>query len=122
MRRLLLLLVFAGCGPPAAEPKWHVAGNALRAPDGRAAILRGVNLGSQKNMPYLGWATEDDYRRVRGDFGMNAIRFSPEGGVVWMKLQGDGAKFAFTVRDQGPAIPEQDRAPPLPRHPHSQHR
>jgi endoglycosylceramidase len=76
MRAVMMLFLVAGCSaPPQAPPKWHVSGNALRAPDGRAAIFRGVNLGSQKNMPYLGWATEDDYRRVRTDFGMNAIRF-----------------------------------------------
>ena len=30
------------------EARWHVADDFLRAPDGRAVILRGVNLGSQK--------------------------------------------------------------------------
>jgi signal transduction histidine kinase len=31
---------------------------------------------------------------------MNAIRFSPEGGVVWIKLRDEGNAFRLTVRDQ----------------------
>jgi len=40
---------------------------------------------------------------------MNAIRFSPEGGVVWIKLRGEGGSFRLTVRDQGPSVPVEDR-------------
>ncbi len=40
---------------------------------------------------------------------MNAIRFSPEGGVVWIRLRSDDGSFRLTVRDQGPSIPPEDR-------------
>jgi signal transduction histidine kinase len=40
---------------------------------------------------------------------MNAIRFSPEGGVVWVRLRSDQDSFRFTVRDQGPSVPIEDR-------------
>ena len=40
---------------------------------------------------------------------MNAIRFSPEGGVVWIKLREDSGAFRLTVRDQGPSVPIEDR-------------
>ena len=40
---------------------------------------------------------------------MNAIRFSPEGGVVWVKLKGEGGSFRLTIRDQGPSVPVEDR-------------
>jgi signal transduction histidine kinase len=40
---------------------------------------------------------------------MNAIRFSPEGGVVWIKLRDEGNAFRLTVRDQGPSVPVEDR-------------
>jgi signal transduction histidine kinase len=40
---------------------------------------------------------------------MNAIRFSPEGGVIWIKLRNDDTSFRLTVRDQGPSIPMEDR-------------
>lgn len=40
---------------------------------------------------------------------MNAIRFSPEGGVVWIKLREDAGHFRLTIRDQGPSVPIEDR-------------
>ncbi|MGZ3699829.1 MAG: sensor histidine kinase, partial [Bdellovibrionota bacterium] len=39
---------------------------------------------------------------------MNAIRFSPEGGVVWIRLRPDNGAFRLTVRDQGPSVPAED--------------
>ncbi|MCM2278558.1 MAG: HAMP domain-containing histidine kinase [Oligoflexia bacterium] len=40
---------------------------------------------------------------------MNAIRFSPEGGVVWIRLRSEREAFRLTVRDQGPNVPSEDR-------------
>ena len=40
---------------------------------------------------------------------MNAIRFSPEGGVIWIRLKQDEESFRLTVRDQGPSISLEDR-------------
>jgi two-component system OmpR family sensor kinase len=40
---------------------------------------------------------------------MNAIRFSPEGGVIWIRLREEDGAFRLTVRDQGPSIPLEDR-------------
>ncbi|MEK6705582.1 MAG: HAMP domain-containing sensor histidine kinase [Bdellovibrionota bacterium] len=40
---------------------------------------------------------------------MNAIRFSPEGGIVWLKLRENGGSFRFSVRDQGPNVILEDR-------------
>ncbi|MEO7164816.1 MAG: HAMP domain-containing sensor histidine kinase [Bdellovibrionia bacterium] len=40
---------------------------------------------------------------------MNAIRFSPEGGVVWIRLKDEGDSFRLIVRDQGPGIDLEDR-------------
>ena len=76
MRALFVGLVIAVAGCSARAPGFYVDGGFLRAPDGRAAILRGMNLsGTQKNAPYLDDKSEGDYARIRDDWGMNAIRF-----------------------------------------------
>ncbi len=72
--RTLALIVLAGCAKD-APPSWHVGNGALRAPDGRAVILRGANLGDQKNAPYLDTKTATDYQNLRDVWSMNAIRF-----------------------------------------------
>ncbi len=88
MRALLgLVLAVVGCN---AAPGWHVDRGFLRAPDGRAVILRGVNLsGAQKNAPYLDDKVEADYDRVRGDWGMNAIRFV----MTWSAVEPDQGRY-----------------------------
>jgi signal transduction histidine kinase len=40
---------------------------------------------------------------------MNAIRFSPEGGVVWIRLREEDGAFRLTVRDQGPSLSREDQ-------------
>lgn len=77
----LLVTGLAGCssetapGPAPAYP-FHVAGGFLRDGDGRALLLRGLNLaGGHKQAPYLDFQQPPDYQRVRDPWGMNAIRF-----------------------------------------------
>ena len=54
---------------------WRVSRRALRASDGRALLLRGVNLASaHKKPPYFGFHGEADFHRIRNDWGMNALR------------------------------------------------
>jgi endoglycosylceramidase len=70
----LFLVLAAACGK--SPPAWHVRAHFLRALDGRAAILRGANISdAQKSAPYLDSKQPADYRRLRDDWGMNAIRF-----------------------------------------------
>jgi endoglycosylceramidase len=78
----------AGGAPDAATDAgpgtWHVAGGFVRAPDGRAAILRGVNLaGAHKQAPYFGFQQPPDYARVRQEWGMNTIRFL----IIWAAIE-----------------------------------
>ena len=56
------------------------------------------------------WVDPVRFEEVVTNLGMNAIRFSPEGGIVWVKLRDESGALVLTVRDQGPALPEQDRA------------
>jgi signal transduction histidine kinase len=37
------------------------------------------------------------------------MRFSPEGGVVWITLKSADGYIVLSVRDQGPSLPESDR-------------
>jgi endoglycosylceramidase len=69
----------------------------LRAPDGRAAILRGVNVsGAQKNAPYLDDKTPDDYARIRREWGMNAIRFL----MTWAAIEPDEGRYDDAYLDR----------------------
>ncbi|HSN28053.1 MAG TPA: cellulase family glycosylhydrolase, partial [Kofleriaceae bacterium] len=74
-RSIVCFVALSAC-TSSAPPHWHVDGDALRDPDGRAVILRGMNVsGTQKSAPYLDGKTAADYARIRTDWGMNGIRF-----------------------------------------------
>ena len=55
------------------------------------------------------WVDPVRMEEVINNLVMNAIRFSPEGGVVWIRLRKEDESFRLTVRDQGPSIPLEDR-------------
>jgi len=58
----------------------------------------------------VAWVDPVRFEEVITNLGMNAIRFSPEGGVVWIKLRSADGGIILSVRDQGPSLPEADRA------------
>ncbi|MBX3192755.1 MAG: cellulase family glycosylhydrolase [Labilithrix sp.] len=114
MRALLLGCVvgcaglFGGCSstsedpvPPAEKPPrpttWHVDGNAIRDPNGRTVILRGVNLaGAHKVKPYLSSFGPDEYTRIRKEWGMNVLRFL----VSWTALEPTRGTFDDAYLDE----------------------
>jgi endoglycosylceramidase len=101
---LVALTGAVGCGgedTAAADPPgpdgWHVARGFLRAPDGRAAILRGVNLaGSHKSAPYFGFHQAEDFARVRQDWGMGAIRFL----ILWAAIEPQEGQYDDSYLDE----------------------
>jgi endoglycosylceramidase len=97
--RWFLALALVGCGDNAApeDPRWHVRDGFLRMPDGRAAILRGVNLsGTQKHAPYIDDKTYEDYARVRTAWGFNAIRFV----MTWSAIEPTKGTYDDAYLDQ----------------------
>jgi endoglycosylceramidase len=74
--RWLALLLLAACTTTPPPGNWRVEDDFLRAPDGRVAILRGVNVsGDQKVAPYIDGKSFADYARIHDDWGFDSIRF-----------------------------------------------
>lgn len=69
----------------------------------------GVTLHVDAPEHFKAWVDPVRMEEVVNNLIMNAIRFSPEGGVVWIRLRGEGGAFRLTVRDQGPSVPVEDR-------------
>ena len=57
-----------------------------------------------ERIEYLG--NELMLRHVWDNLIGNAIKFSPQGGLITIRLHQQGTQFLFTVEDQGPGIPE----------------
>ncbi len=78
----------------------------------RLAVLAqegGVKLHLDSLPELIAWVDPVRLEEVATNLVTNAIRLSPEGGVVWIKLREEGDSFRLTVRDQGPSIPIEDR-------------
>ncbi len=69
----------------------------------------GMSLNIEAPDSLVTWVDPIRWEELITNLVMNAIRFSPEGGVVWVKLRPEGGGFRLTVRDQGPSVPEVDR-------------
>jgi len=92
-----LLVLVAACSQAPAAPSWHVRDGALRDVDGRAAILRGLNVsGAQKMAPYLDDKQPADYQRIRDAWGMNAIRFV----MTWSAVEPSEGSYDDAYLDQ----------------------
>ena len=76
MRWPALVIFAAACTTTPPPGDWRVEDEFLRAPDGRVAILRGVNeSGDQKVAPYIDGKSYADYARIRQAWGFDSIRF-----------------------------------------------
>lgn len=69
----------------------------------------GVKMQLDTDSPLLAWVDPVRMEEVISNLVMNGIRFSPEGGVIWIRLRKEKEALRLTVRDQGPSIPLEDR-------------
>jgi signal transduction histidine kinase len=79
---------------------------------GRLAVIAleaGVKLSVESPEHLPAWVDPVRMEEVLTNLVMNAIRFSPEGGVVWIRLRALDGYLRLTVRDQGPSVPKEDR-------------
>lgn len=80
-------IAVGACGdnaaPPCAGDGFRTCGAHIRDPEGRVAILRGVNLaGAHKQAPYTDVFTREDYARLHA-WGFRTLRFL----VMWEAIE-----------------------------------
>ncbi|GGN02404.1 two-component sensor histidine kinase [Thermus composti] len=59
-----------------------------------------------EGLPWV-WADEERVLQVLANLLSNALRYTPEGGAVWLRAFRHGEAVAFQVEDTGPGIPEE---------------
>ena len=73
------------------------------------ALEAGVSIQIESPAQLKAWVDPVRFEEVVTNLVMNAIRFSPEGGMVRVKLQEWQGGFKLLVRDQGPSVALGDR-------------
>src|SRR6267143_637339 len=77
--------------------------------DHRLAVqARGIRADLQLD-PVILQADEEKLRAVAANLVSNAIKYSPDEGMISLALRSEGAEVVFDVRDAGPGIPPEDR-------------
>ncbi len=82
---------------PDRPDHWHVSAGALRAADGRALIMRGANIANaHKSAPYFGFHGQQDFTRLRADWGMNAVRLL----ILWAAIEPQEGSYDDSYLDE----------------------
>lgn len=62
----------------------------------------------QSDLPPL-WADQDILRRVLLNIMTNAIKYTPNGGMITLTVRAEPDEFYFAIADNGPGIPPEER-------------
>jgi two-component system OmpR family sensor kinase len=73
------------------------------------AERRGLDLGLEQAAPAALWGNEAALRLVLKNALENAVRYSPRGGEVTVRITADGQDTLIEVLDTGPGIPQAER-------------
>lgn len=79
---------------------------------GRIEILAreaGVQVLVEAPESQAAWVDPTRFEEVVTNLAMNALRMSPEGGVVWLRLRPEGNDVVLSIRDQGQVLSAEDR-------------
>jgi signal transduction histidine kinase len=97
----------------AIEPMISEVGKTVQeVVSGRLGLLAregGVQLLVDAPETLTAWVDPVRFEEVVSNLTMNALRMSPEGGVIWVRLRQEGNDVVLGVRDQGVVIPPEDR-------------
>ena len=96
--------VMEAAGPVDLRAQVHESINALIALADQRRIDLGL-VGATEGVPPTLRCVPSDLRSVLDNLIENALRYTPEGGVVDVRLVSDGAQPAIEVIDTGPGIP-----------------
>jgi endoglycosylceramidase len=78
------------CAPPPKPKPFTVRDGFIRDVDGRAVIMRGVNISGQHKLPpFFDFHQAPDFAKVRDEWGMNGVRFL----VSWGGLEPEPGKY-----------------------------
>ncbi len=77
---------------------------------GMLASAKGVRIELESFDESPAYADEDLLRRVFVNLLANAVKYSPVGGRIFVRLEESAGSYKVSIRDAGPGIVEQDRA------------
>jgi two-component system phosphate regulon sensor histidine kinase PhoR len=58
--------------------------------------------------PPVAWADQEAVSQILENLVDNAVKYTPEGGNIWVRYRGDGDQVVLEVEDTGIGIPERD--------------
>jgi len=58
--------------------------------------------------PPIAWADQEAVNQILENLVDNALKYTPEGGNIWVRYRGDGDQVVLEVEDTGIGIPERD--------------